>query len=473
MRAVTQHMAARGRSRVALTCPTGAAARVASSPHLHGVTIHKYFNVQSRLRDPEHSKAAQRERRSKQELELAAVNVDADFEECKEETVRGLPTAIVNSECEERFRSLKTLVIDEISMVSADFLSLISDALQLVRDSKRPFGGVQVIATGDFWQLAPVCTTGEARWAFQSPLWTFDTCELTHCVRQRGDVTYAKILGRMRVGATTPEDVAYINRNSRKAANVVPHTTLSPYNKQCDAINRDRVDAMPGNARDYKAELSIVELLENRPFWRTRPYATKKPIKTPSIYCKTPLRIKVNTVVRSTRNVYREPRGIHDMVVCNGQRGVVTRLGPDDASVRWDPVGDEPPVSTIVRPTATLRRQSFDSARGLPVYAVVHSLALKPAFAITTHSSQGSSLKGCVDVDVTSRQPPPSGKGNWVTKPASCYVALSRVEALAACRLTVPLHREHIAIDPVVASWARAGYPKGGDAPAASLKVAT
>ena len=172
MRAVTKHMASRGRSRVALTCPTGAAARVASTPHLHGVTIHKYFNVQSRLRDPEHSKAAQKEKRSKQELELAAVNVDADFEDCKEEQVRGLPTAIVNSECEERFRCLKTLVIDEISMVSANFLQLVSDAFQLARGSKQPFGGVQIIATGDFWcgGQGPTPTDSSADSALTLPL---------------------------------------------------------------------------------------------------------------------------------------------------------------------------------------------------------------------------------------------------------------------------------------------------------------
>jgi len=432
---------------------------VASSSHLHGVTLHKYFNIQSRQRDPLTSKAAQLDKRSTQELELAAVNVDAEFEACEAERVRGLPTAIVNKDVKERLQRLSLFILDEVSMCSADMLELTNHAFQLARESKRLFGGVQLVLTGDMWQLAPVQTAGVMRWAFQSPCWQFPTVELKQQVRQRNDAAFSVILSRIRVGQQTPQDIRWINDHACKDPKRKPDLTLCPYNKLCDRINAERVAAMPGPHRSYVAEYSVVELIESRPFWRTRPYVAKQRVVPPGTHSSAPLCLALHTTVRSLRNVYKEPRGIHDLIIANGQRGTVVRLEHDSVAVRWDPVGDEAPITTVVRPTATMRRQSFTSARGFPVYAVSHQLALKPSFAITLHASQGGSFKGATDIDATSREPPPNGQGPWITKPAAAYVALSRVDKLSSIKLTVPLRAEHIRVDPVVAAWAAAGYP--------------
>ena len=439
---------------------------MASSPHLHGVTLHKYFNIQSKKRDPLTSNAAQLDKRSTHELELAAVNMDADFEACEAESARGLPTAVLTKEVKERLQLLKTFILDEVSMCSADTIKLINDAFQLARENQRPFGGAQLVLTGDPWQLAAVQTTGTMRWFFQSDLWTFKTVELKQQVRQRGDAVFSAILARVRTGAHTPADLRWINEHACKAPNRVPKLTLCPYNKLCDRINTERVNAMPGPHRSYAAEYSVVELVESRPYWRTRPCETSKRVVPPGAHSSQPLRLALFTRVRSLRNVYKEPRGLHDLVIANGQRGVVVRLEHDAVAVKWEPVGDERPITTVVRPTATMRRQSFSSARGLPVYAVSHQLALKPSFAITLHASQGGTFKGPTDVDVTSREPPPGGQGKWVAKPAAAYVALSRVDRLASIKLTVPLRAEHVRVDPNVRAWAAAGYPTANTTPA-------
>ena len=55
-------------------------------------------------------------------------------------------------------KNLKRLVIDEISMVRADIFSVIDKILKSVRKSKAPFGGLQVVVIGDFYQLPPILT---------------------------------------------------------------------------------------------------------------------------------------------------------------------------------------------------------------------------------------------------------------------------------------------------------------------------
>ncbi|XP_062567926.1 uncharacterized protein LOC134230168 [Saccostrea cucullata] len=105
-----------------------------------------------------------------------------------------------------KYQNLKVIIIDEISMVGNRSLALIDSRLQLLTGIKKPFGGISIIAVGDFFQLKPVMD----RWIFQdlnhdaqvlaSNLWKehFSIFELDEIMRQKDDIEFAQLLNRLR-----------------------------------------------------------------------------------------------------------------------------------------------------------------------------------------------------------------------------------------------------------------------------------
>lgn len=98
-----------------------------------------------------------------------------------------------------------TIIIDEISMVSSNMLELIHNRLQTIHCCEEPFGGINMIVVGNFFQLRPV----RGDFAFKHELlWhLFTPFFLRQNMRQCGDIEYAKLLNRIRIGQLTFNDV--------------------------------------------------------------------------------------------------------------------------------------------------------------------------------------------------------------------------------------------------------------------------
>lgn len=105
----------------------------------------------------------------------------------------------------QRFRSVQTLVIDEISMVSTEMLDFIHRRLTAIKQNNLPFGGLNIIAVGDFHQLRPV----KSLFAFENhELWhLFKPFFLKQNMRQLKDLCYAQLLNRARIGCLTSDDI--------------------------------------------------------------------------------------------------------------------------------------------------------------------------------------------------------------------------------------------------------------------------
>ena len=103
------------------------------------------------------------------------------------------------------FIGVHTVVIDEISMVSASMLSVISSRLSEITDCSLPFGGLNMIVVGDFFQLRPVCgrpaLKNEILWNLFTPLFLHTN------VRQCKDPRYGRLLNRARLGHLLPDDI--------------------------------------------------------------------------------------------------------------------------------------------------------------------------------------------------------------------------------------------------------------------------
>ena len=113
-----------------------------------------------------------------------------------------------------KYRHLKVVIIDEISMVGNTMLSFIDTRLQQLTGSKAAFGGLSVIAVGDLYQLKPVndflicldLKVGASSLARN--LWKelFTMYELVDIMRQKDDLAFAQLLNRLRLNAMTEED---------------------------------------------------------------------------------------------------------------------------------------------------------------------------------------------------------------------------------------------------------------------------
>lgn len=109
------------------------------------------------------------------------------------------------SEIRVKLADLQILVIDEVSMVYKRLLYYIHERLVQIKKCKDPFGGVSVIAVGDFYQLPPVKQRKDERlykenFSFPNDYWCdlFQEVELTEIMRQRDDVPFATALNLLR-----------------------------------------------------------------------------------------------------------------------------------------------------------------------------------------------------------------------------------------------------------------------------------
>lgn len=103
-------------------------------------------------------------------------------------------------------------------MVDGDLFDKLEEVARRIRSNGRPFGGIQLVVTGDFFQLPPVPEANrEQKFAFSAATWNTTiqhTILLTHVFRQR-DPEFAAMLNEMRLGKISPSTTAAFRRLSR------------------------------------------------------------------------------------------------------------------------------------------------------------------------------------------------------------------------------------------------------------------
>ena len=155
----------------------------------------------------------------------------------------------------DRLRHLHTLIVDEVSMLSGDYLTMMDWWLRQMLSNPEPFGGIQIILVGDFLQLPPV-EKGEDkleyRYAFNSPSWklaNFRTIDLTKSFRQQ-DQIFINALNRVRFGEWKKE-VRKVFRPCIGRELDEP-TFLVATNKEASTINFEKYRAHEGEEQTVK-----------------------------------------------------------------------------------------------------------------------------------------------------------------------------------------------------------------------------
>ncbi len=306
-----------------------------------------------------------------------------------------------------RITKAKVLIIDEVSMLSAEVLSMVDAVAKEIRRNDRAFGGMQVVLVGDFFQLPPV-SKGEANFAFESPVWKElnpIVCYLSEQFRQ-DDPRFLEVLGAIRAGVYDPSHVSVLlSRESEEADEDVPR--LYTHNEDVDRINDEKLAALPGKSHIYAMKAQGPAVMTD---------ALKRGCLSPET-----LALKEGAAVMATKN---NPIGGY----VNGTLGIV---------IGFEKGTDYPIIETKDGKTITVAPQDWVVEEGGKIKARLTQLPLRLAWAITVHKSQGMSMDAAaIDLSRAFEY----GQG---------YVALSRVRCLAGLCL-LGWSEEALAMHPLV-----------------------
>lgn len=294
-----------------------------------------------------------------------------------------------------RIRSTRLLIVDEVSMLPGRVLDFVSFIASRVREDARPFGGIQVVAVGDFLQLPPVAKAGRYDWAFAAPTWQAlrFTPAVLRTIHRQDDPDFVRVLGEVRNGALTKAGATILKR--RVALFPPAHLLrLLTHNVQVDKWNARQLEAVDEPLATYHAdfggnEQQVANLRKN-------------------LSCPMTLQVKRGARVMVTKNI--AATGTTELVAANGDLGTVTDHDRDSIAVRLDAGGE-----IVLSP-----HKFTDSALGT---GWVAQIPLRLAWAATIHKSQGLTLDAAL-VDIRAAR-----------EPGQAYVALSRVRSLAGLHL--------------------------------------
>jgi ATP-dependent DNA helicase PIF1 len=301
-----------------------------------------------------------------------------------------VPRVMNNKAACARWRKARVLILDEVSMIDGMLFEALDAIGREVRSCpSNPFGGIQLVLSGDFFQLPPV-SLRQSGFAFETPAWTnaaIQLVELRTVVRQSGDCTFIDLLNRVRVGECTKEisdilEECHVSRKDVPTDGILP-TKLYCTNRNVDAENDSKLRDVLGMATTF---MSTDEFKGDYDETVRKNMATTLDKKVPSI-----LQLKVGAQVMLTRNM-----PLFHLV--NGSRGVVVSfdLGQKTDSHRQIGSGANLKVYPVVRFTngvkmAVYEENVFHAERSGAMTR--WQLPLKLAWSLTVHKSQGMTIE--------------------------------------------------------------------------------
>lgn len=300
------------------------------------------------------------------------------------------------------------LVIDEISMLSPDLLTKLDFLGRALRRSEKPFGGIQLLFSGDFCQLPPVKTDV---FCFECETWKackLQICYLTQNMRQ-SDPVFGKILSEIRMGILTPEGRALLESrlHAKVGAEGIVPTKLFSHRKAVDEINAAGLASIPRDNNPIQRFTAIDYIAS-----KVEVPADIKQYYIAALDKACQARPVLDLVVGAQVML------IHNLDVkqglCNGSRGMVLRFEEYRPVVRF--------LNGI---EMIIAAHDWDLTVGEDIVASRRQIPLILAYAATIHKSQGSTLD-CVEIDL----------GDDLFASGQFYVALSRVRTLEGLSIT-------------------------------------
>lgn len=314
----------------------------------------------------------------------------------------------------KRWTKVECLIVDEVSMLSKPMLETLDYLGRHLRKClHKPFGGIQIVFSGDFYQLPPV---NESEFCFESPLWnkmfTRD-CQIEfETIFRQKDSEFQMILNQIRKGSIDKKGVSVLrNYMNREAKDTKQPTKLFPVRYKVDKMNEIMFD----NLTEEKFEFPIVTRKDMTVFVENNKdipldvqrqckrlsakqieYEIQNLVSTNQV---SPLSLKKGTFVMCTKNINVEEG------ICNGSQGKIIDLKNGRPVVEF--------LNGIKMQIPLQYYQSEDyPSIAVAQYPIIY------AWATTIHKIQGSTLD-CAEIDI----------GNNIFTPGQSYVALSRLKS--------------------------------------------
>lgn len=164
-----------------------------------------------------------------------------------------------NRQTVSRLKSVQVLIIDEISMLSGRVLTAISDILKHFRKSQEAFGGVQVLLSGDFFQLPPVSKeplSNREKFSFMAPVWVearLKICYLQQQFRQGHD-TLSFILSEIRSQDVSDDTLERLREKMEEKETMEEAIKLYTHNADVDAMNAQKLEQNTNPLKVFYAE---------------------------------------------------------------------------------------------------------------------------------------------------------------------------------------------------------------------------
>ena len=311
----------------------------------------------------------------------------------------------------KRVRRTRMLIIDEISMLSNNMLDMVDMVCREIKQNSEPFGGIQIILVGDFFQLPPIVkkdffeekqntlirnAKSIGTFAYHSGAWErtrLVVCYLTEQYRQ-DDADFLSVLGGIRANNVSPAHRNHITARHIRA-NKPPEniTKLFSHNVDVDRVNNGELSKLKEKVKSFMMSSS----------------GNEKVVETLKKGCLSPekLELKIGAVVMCTKNNPKER-------FVNGTLGTVTG---------FEEFSGYPIIKTRNGRNIIVAPMDWTVEENGKIRAQITQIPLRLAWAITVHKSQGMSMDAAV-MDLS--QVFEFGQG---------YVALSRVRRLSGLYL--------------------------------------
>lgn len=311
----------------------------------------------------------------------------------------GLYLTVLRSKAVKRWKTVQFLILDEVSMLGRSLLEKLDYIAKKIRRNDLPFGGIQLLFSGDMLQLEPV----KDDYAFESPLWEeYKFFPIVANVPYRyPDTRFFELLLRARKGKMTPEDHKLLD--ARKAAyqtldlsvegSIIP-TKLFSKKMNVEEVNMTELDKLPGEEFIYHHRDAIF-------------FKTKDPVNKAEHY--------QNIFDRAVPQVVVLKKGAQVMLtwnldlengLCNGSRGVVLECYEDRVLVKFKHC-----EQTILPAIWSMEDDTAKVARA--------QIPLILCWSTSIHKSQSATMDSVI-----------TDLGSSVWGPALGYVALSRCREL-------------------------------------------
>ena len=298
---------------------------------------------------------------------------------------------------------VQALIIDEVSMLTVDFFEKLNVVARELKDRSRPFGGLQLILVGDYFQCPPIIKDDKKKlqqppkpkYLFQCPLWQSAGIQVVYLVdnfRQAGDTMFQAMLERIKCGRLAPTDETTLRGRllvRHPDADVTGMIKLCSYRASAERINREEMAKLDGECHSFKGRVVVYDqtgqpIVDNENATEAQREELAKRLAQQSFPVDQQLDLKVGALVLLCYNL-DVGGGLY-----NGARGRVREFRPLDnlPGAPLFPVVEFESGQTII-----ITPHKWEQKKKGRVVSTFEQVPLMLRYAVTIHKAQGLTLE--------------------------------------------------------------------------------